>query len=185
MTAQKERWYVFSAIVFAILVFAFFAWPNYRRAKAAGLEASAMEERIERLERRQEEVKRLRESYELVLAEVEQSFKAVPTSPQPAQLVQALSLEVDGVRIIDQGFTAGEGFDGGDSAFAVLPLAVTLHADFDSIFSIVDRVESMERLVNVASIRLSRSSKDADATAPPLEAAIGLHAVYDPMREGP
>ena len=97
-----------------------------------------------------------------------------------SRIVQALSLEVDGLRVLDQSFTAGTtSMKPPKDGFAVQPLAVTLHADFDSIFSVVQNVESMNRLVRVSSIRLTRSESAADSTAPALEAAIGLHAMYD------
>ena len=61
------------------------------------------------------------------------------------------------------------------------PLAVTLLADFDSIFSVIQSVESMDRLVRISSIRVTRKEAEADVSAPALEAAIGLHAMYDIM----
>ena len=38
---------------------------------------------------------------------------------------------------------------------------------------------SMNRLVRVSSIRLTRKESEADISTPALEAAIGLHAMYN------
>jgi hypothetical protein len=54
-----------------------------------------------------------------------------------------------------------------------------LHADFDSIFSVIENVESMNRLVRISSLRITTKDLDSFGEAPVLEAAIGLHAMYD------
>ena len=41
----------------------------------------------------------------------------------------------------------------------------------------------MDRLVQISSVRVSRKEADADETAPVLEAAIGLNAMYDMEEE--
>ena len=118
--------------------------------------------------------------YQDIKRQVNGECKLVPSTPDMSKIVQALSLEVDGQRVLDQSFTAGNtSMKPTNEGFSVQPLAVTLHADFDSIFSIIKNVESMNRLVRVASIRMTRKESEADASAPALEAAIGLHAMYD------
>jgi hypothetical protein len=97
-----------------------------------------------------------------------------------SQIVQALSLEVDGQKVLDQSFTSGNSsLRTASNEFSVQPLAVTLHADFESIFSVIQNVESMNRLVRVSSVRVNRREAEADSSLPALEAAIGLHAMYD------
>ena len=66
-----------------------------------------------------------------------------------------------------------------EDGFSIQPLAVTLHADFNSIFSVIQNVESMNRLVRVSSIRMTRKESESEESAPALQAAIGLHAMYD------
>jgi hypothetical protein len=56
-----------------------------------------------------------------------------------------------------------------------------MEADFDSIFSVIQQAESMGRLVRVSSVRISRSERKADSASATLEAAVGLHAPFDPM----
>jgi len=139
-----------------------------------------LETRVEKIQRRQEEVELLREDYRLMEQEVLMQCKQVPKSPEMASIVQALSLEVEGKHVLDQTFTAGKAtISEGDAGFGTQPLAISLQSDFDSVISVLQIVESMDRLVRVASIRMTRHEADADIATPPLETAIGLRAMFD------
>ena len=63
--------------------------------------------------------------------------------------------------------------------FLMQPLAVTMQSDFGSIYNIIQNVETMNRFVKISSLRISRSEKEASVEAPTLDAAIGIHAMYD------
>ena len=65
------------------------------------------------------------------------------------------------------------------------PLAVTMQSDFISIYNIIHNVETMNRFVKISSLRITRSEKEASIEAPTLDAAIGIHAMYDAMEERP
>ncbi len=180
MTATRERWMLFGTFVLSVLFVCFLIVPNYKNAEQASLESSKLESRIQQLELRQAEVEKMRLDYQESKEHVNSNCKLVPETPDMSRIVQALSLEVDGLKVLDQSFTAGNSsMKTPKDGFSVQPLAVTLHADFDSIFSVIQNVESMNRLVRVSSIRLTRKESDSDSTAPALEAAIGLHAMYD------
>lgn len=187
MSAIRERWMLFGTFVLAVIVMFCFAWPNYREAKINEDEALRLENRINRLERRQVEVQKMRESYESLEQQVHAEYKDVPTSPDTAKIVQELSYEVDGVHVLDQSFVAGstlgKNTEGNKECFSVQPLAITMEADFDSIFSVIRKAESMKRLIRVSSVRIKRSERDADNATSTLDAAIGLHAPYEPMED--
>ena len=180
MSATRERWMLFGTFVLTILFVSLFIWPNYKNAKHASNESTNLESRIQQIELRQAEVEKMRFDYESLKSQVNAECKLVPRTPDMSQIVQALSLDVDGQKVLDQSFTAGTASkQSHNEGFAVQPLAVTLNADFDSIFSVIQNVESMNRLVRVSSIRLIRKESESDQTAPALEAAIGLHAMFD------
>jgi hypothetical protein len=183
MTATRERWMLIGTLVLAVLVVFCFAVPNYKTASVNIDEAKRLEDRINKLERRQVEVQNLRDEYDSLVFQIENEYKKVPSSPDTAQIVQALSLEVDGVHVLDQNFVAGSTNNRttSESSFSVQPLAITMEADFDSIFSVIQQAESMGRLVRVSSVRISRSERKADSASATLEAAVGLHAPFDPM----
>ena len=184
MSATKERWMLFGTFVLTVLFVSLFIWPNYKNTNQAKLETENLESRIQQIELRQAEVEKIRMDYEALKAQVHLDCKQVPSIPDMSQIVQALSLEVDGRKVLDQSFTAGTtSKNSATDGFAAQTLAVTLHADFESIFSVIQNVEAMNRLVRVSSVRMIRKESDSDATAPALEAAIGLHAMYDVLEE--
>ena len=182
MTAGRGLWMLFGTFVLTTLFVCLFIIPNYRRASQASQDTVDLALRIEQIELRQAEVKKMQEDYDNLQSEVAKEYKHVPSTPDMSQIVQELSLDVDGQKVLDQSFTAGT--PKGKSTnygFAVQPLAVTLHADFESLFYVIKSAESMNRLVRVSSIRMVRNSADEEMDAPALEAAIGLHAMYDAM----
>ncbi|MBC8203472.1 MAG: type 4a pilus biogenesis protein PilO [Planctomycetes bacterium] len=183
MTATKERWMLIGTFVLAVLVMFCFAIPNYKTATTNVEEAKRLEDRINTLERRQVEVQNLRDEYESLVSQVEIDYKKVPAAPDTAQIVQALSLEVDGVHVLDQSFVAGSTTNQttSEDSFSVQPLAITMEADFESIFSVIRQAESMGRLVRVSSVRITRPTGKTDSASAILEAAVGLHAPFNPM----
>ena len=184
MTANKERWMLFSAFILTVLFSTFFILPNYQEAGLSSVESFALEERIQQLERRQSQVNALRSDINDLKTQINAVCKFVPKSPDMSSIVQSLSLEVDGIQVIDQSFTAGVApqTNDGDS-FALQPLAVSMKADFNSIYSIIQNVESLNRLVRVASVKMMRRERESDIEQPFLEAAIGLHALYEPEED--
>ncbi len=182
MTATIERWVLLGTFVLSTLFVCFFIVPNYKSAKLSANESTNLESRIQQLELRQAEVESMRSDYQNLIKQVETECKYVPSSPDMSQIVQALSLNVDGLKVLDQSFTSGTlSSKRIEGEFSVQPLAVTLLADFDSIFSVIQSVESMNRLVRISSIRVTRKEAEADASTPALEAVIGLYAMYDIM----
>ncbi len=182
MTALRERWMFFGTFILSILFICFFIVPNYKGADSALHESAHLEHRIQQLELRQAEVESMRVDYEDLQNQVDKKCKFVPKNPDMSQIVQSLSLDVDGRQVLDQSFTAGLATSmNTPEGFSSQPLAIMLHADFDSIFSVIQNIESMDRLVQISSIRVVRSERDSDISEPPLEAAIGLHAMYDSL----
>ncbi len=182
MTALRERWLLFGTFVLSVLFISFFIAPNYRGADKAFHESAQLEHRIQQLELRQAEVEGMRVDYEELQNQVDKKCKLVPKNPDMSQIVQKLSLDVDGRQVLDQSFTAGLATSmNTPDGFSSQPLAIMLHADFDSIFSVIEKIEAMDRLVQISSVRVVRNERDSDLSEPPLEAAIGLHAMYDSL----
>ncbi len=181
MTASRERWLLFGAFVLTVLFVCFFIVPNYQNVTNASSSALELENRITQLERRQVEVQKMHQDFLALEKQAESECKRVLTSPDTAQIVKALSLEVDGQYVLDQSFTAGASSSKQEQGggFSIQPLAVTLHADFDSIFSVIHNVESMNRFIRVSSLRITSKDIENNGDLPVLEAAIGLHAMYD------
>jgi Tfp pilus assembly protein PilO len=190
-----------------------FIWPNYMEASRLKGEAAALQQQIADLEHRSTALETLAQTLAQLQQRVQQECKTIPASADLATLIRRLSQEVDRVNVVDQTFTAGSPADativppaaGGKSsggagsggvaksALQAMPLTVDMEANFDSVFALLQRVESLDRLVRVASVRIglgtnrtgsgnSRTSAPAvrpDST-PVLRASIGLEAIYDP-----
>ena len=186
MTASKEKWMLFSMFVLAVLFVTFFIFPNYQEAGNANAEANGLEESIEQLERRQAEVEELRNELIELEAYARDECKYVPDSPDMSSIIKTLSLDIDGYKVVDQSFTAGVApKQQNQDHFMMQPLAVTMQSDFDSIYNIIQNVETMNRFVKISSLRITRSEKEASIEAPTLDAAIGIHAMYDTMEVRP
>jgi Tfp pilus assembly protein PilO len=181
MNASRERWMLFCTFILTVLFVCFFILPNYKSSQYASKGALELEARVAQLERRQVEVEQIYADFLFMESQVVAECKLVPDSPDTAEIVRALSLEVDGHHVLDQSFTAGATSSKlqQENGFIIQPLAVTLHADFDAIFSVVQNVESMNRLIRISSLRISSSESDSASESPVLEASIGLHAMYD------
>ncbi len=186
MSASKEKWMLFSTFVLAVLFVTFFIFPNYQDANSANAEARTLEESVMQLERRQAEVEELRNELIELEAYVKEECKYVPDSPDMSSIIKSLSLDIDGYKVVDQSFTAGVAPKQQDKDnFLMQPLAVTMNADFDSIYNIIQNVETMNRFIKISSLRITRSEKEASIEAPALDAAIGIHAMYDAMEARP
>ena len=185
MTATRERWMLICTFLLtALFVFSFIA-PNYNVASHASSESNILDGRIEQLQLRKVEVEKMRLDLKSMKSKIEEKCKLVPSTSDMSQIVKALSLEVDGHHVLDQSFTAGliTGHPKMNNVFEAQPLAVTLNADFESIFTVIQNVESMNRLVQISSIRISRDESAVDETTPLLEASMGLNAMYDMEEE--
>ncbi|MBI69142.1 MAG: hypothetical protein CMJ38_03845 [Phycisphaerae bacterium] len=186
MSASKEKWMLFSTFVLVVLFVTFFIFPNYQEANSANAEAQSLEESVEQLERRQAEVEELRNELIELEAYVQDECKFVPDSPDMSSIIKSLSLDIDGYKVVDQSFTAGVApKQQSHDNFMMQPLAVTMQSDFSSIYNIINNVETMNRFVKISSLRITRSEKEASIEAPTLDAAIGIHAMYDAMEERP
>ena len=104
--------------------------------------------------------------------------REVPRNAQVAELVRALSLEVDGVHVSDQTFTVSgrrENVDG-EGRYEGLSMVVDLEADFDHICSVIDRCASYADLVRVTGldIGITRCKEVSNR----LQASVSIDAIY-------
>ncbi len=169
-------------VVLAIVlgITCFFTWPNY--AEAADLDATSttLEQKISHLEDVEADLERRSKSLAALHREQERACRQVPDRPDVANLMQHLSMGVDGQTVLDQTFTV-RGRSGGleDARFEILPLVVELETTFDNIFDVIHRVEQLKRLVRVTSIAMTCRDVEFEQTQPTLRASIGMDVVYE------
>ncbi|MEE2719456.1 MAG: type 4a pilus biogenesis protein PilO [Planctomycetota bacterium] len=174
-----------SVIAVVLTVTAFFTWPNYAEAFELSNESRLLEQKIGHLEDVEADLER--RSEELVRLHERQAHacRLVPDRPDVADLMQHLSIGVDGETVLDQTFTVrGRGDRAGDARFEILPLVVELETTFDNIFDVIRRVERLERLVRVTSISMNCRDVDFKNKRPTVRAAIGMDVVYEDGEAG-
>ena len=173
-------------VVIVLLGGAMLVWPNNREAGVLTEEIVQLQEKITALTIRNKQVAQLDRELKEAARRRDAQCKRIPTSPQIADLIGRLSQEVDGVTVRDQRFTAGEPYDatiGLGSAVRAAPLTIDMVARFDSVFALIRAVETMDRLVRVALVRLHRPREADDTEDGPLVAAtIRLEVVFEPLQ---
>ena len=210
---STDRQIALGAVGLLLLVAAMawlFIWPGYREAASVRGQVITLRAKIAGLGDEHQKVTELAEQVDQARRRITLEYKAIPDSPEVAELIRKLSLPVDGVTVMDQTFTAGaaedlltsrRGDDQGpaanaqesyrlsgiqpDSTLKAMPLKVEMTATFDSIFALMRAAESMDRLMRIASLKVICKRDDhTSELAPMLNATVGLEAVYEPPPEG-
>lgn len=173
-------------VVIVLLGGAVLVWPNNREAGVVTEQIARLQKKITALSIRNKQVAQLDREVKEAARRRDAQCKRIPTSPRIADLIGRLSQEVDGVTVRDQRFTAGEPYDatiGLGSTVRAAPLTIDMVARFDSVFALIRAVETMDRLVRVALVRLYRPREANDTEDGPLVAAtIRLEVIFEPLQ---
>ena len=162
-------------------------WPNYRHAAAINAQLAELEMKISKSSTHEAVLQELDRQLDEARGRIDGELKSIPESADVEVLVGKLSLPTDGVAVRDQQITAGQAGNASqnpDSAAMALPVTVEMHAQFDSIFALLTAAESMQRLVRIAGVHLSRGNEPEqlnDDGSPVLTATITLEAIYQPQ----
>jgi Tfp pilus assembly protein PilO len=186
MTRQRVEHCAFLAVVLVIvLVTVCFTWPNYSKASELSAKADALDLKIGRLGDAEQDVEHRKASLRRLQSEHDAICLHVPDHPDVANLMNHLSMGVDGVAVLDQTFTVrGTPNAIGDDRFEVLPLVVELETNFGHAFDVIRRVEALDRLVRVTSVRMSSNQGEMERGASTITAAVGLDVVYEHTDRG-
>jgi Tfp pilus assembly protein PilO len=179
-----------AAVIVTVAGFGLLVWPSLAQATQVAADIEELNHKNRTLEERTLLVKELNAELEAARAHAARTLKRIPTSPDPAELLQQLSMPVDGYYVADQTITASPSrqaaLDETITARA-MPLTVDLVARYDAVQEIISRAETTDRLVRVASIRVRRHpeksniARDDEAL---LLASITLEAIFDPSSSG-
>lgn len=179
-----------------ILGYAMLVWPARKQARAIRTETASLLEDVSNLTGTAEHVQQLRAELQYIHARVDNELKVIPDAP-PVDIMSRLSLHVDGDTVRDwsltQGMPQSASTDERVSA-QVVPWTAEIKARFNAVFDVLQKAESMNELVRVSSVRLSRSggARQRSNTSystnelddePIVTAAIVFEAVYDPGKE--
>ena len=175
---MREKLVAAGVLGTVLLVGSLVVVPDYRSCRDMDRAVVALRAKIAGLDSSSAQVRRLRRSVSIERAAKEATCRRVPGTPGVAELIRSMPCAVDGVEVIDRTFSAGGVIPvpgARDVPFDALPLAIELEGTFDSAFRILRHVESLDHLVRVSSVRLSRSSEREDL----LQATLSLHVIFE------
>lgn len=157
------------------------ALPGYRAAAALEARHARLEAKVAELPERTAEVEALADELAALHRHAGADRRAIPGEAAVAELVRRLTLPADGTSVREQTFAASTPAPAipGDETLRVVPLRVEMEARFDAIFALLRAAETMDRLVRVASIRIT-AGPDGAVPGAPLTASVDLEAVFDP-----
>ena len=173
----EQGYLVLLGVVVLVAIFGFI-WPNYRRAAVAASQIESLEGKIGSLEDARELLQEQSDAVQRLESIQQSRCRRIPASAKVAELVRALSLEVDGVRVADQTFTVSGRRDNvdGDNRFEGLSMVVELDASFERICSVIDRCEALDHLVRVTGLDIAVKRQDADTGR--LQASVSIDAIH-------
>jgi len=179
MTRRKlEHGYLLLLGVLVIVSIVGFIWPNYSRSSEVSAQIHSLEGKIGLLEDARVNLETQTNAIRELDAIRASRCRDVPLSPQVAQLVRALSLEVDGDRVADQTFQVSgrrENVDG-EGRYEGLSMVVELEAEFDQICSVIDRCAGYSDLVRVTGLEIGITGHKGSTNR--LKASVAIDAIY-------
>jgi hypothetical protein len=155
-----------------------FIWPNYSSASRTSAKISSLESKIGRLEDARDSLEEQTAAVRDLQTIRKTKCRHVPENAQVAELVRAISLDVDGVRVVDQTFTVSgrrDNVDGG-GRYEGLSMIVDLEAEFDQICSVIDRCARHSDLIRITGLDISKGGKQKEMDR--LKASISIDAIY-------
>lgn len=162
-------------------------WPAVSERERISEEIASLHERMHGYSGQTTELETLAAEVNELGVKVRSELKDIPAHAEVAQLIRRLSMDVDGVTVLDQTFTAGQSDHASQhesNPAQAMPVTVDMEATFDSIFAMLRNVERTQRLLRVNTLEMQeieQAEEDADPYAMPLvRAKIGIEAVYLP-----
>ncbi len=180
-----ERLAILGTLAAATLLIWFSAWPDWQTADARQVQLIELQQKVGALSLAEEAL--AAETSRLADARQRRDLECrrVPGTADVAGLMQSLSLEVDGHTVRDQTFTVMDRPSPEANRFQVLPLRIELEADFQSIWSVLERAEGLSRLVRVSGLEMTLIDQEQPVDGPqPLRASLALDVVYAPPGQG-
>ena len=179
-----EQGYLGLLGVFVLVAVFGFIWPNYSSAGRVADKIASLEGKIGRLEDARISLEEQTNAVRELQTERKSKCRHVPENAQVAELVRAISLEVDGEHVVDQTFTVSgrrENVDG-EGRYEGLSMIVDLEAGFDEICSVIDRCARHSDLIRITGLDISKSRKSAELGR--LQASISIDAIYQANEGG-
>ena len=179
---RAQRWALSLSVVVAIVLVWWSAWPNWQEGTDRQVRAAELASKVSGLRTAEVDLTAATERLALARQLRDERCRQIPTIADVAGLMQSLSLPVDGQHVYDQTFAVVDRPQKSASQFELLPLRMDLDADFSSIWTVLDRVENLPRLVRVSGLDIMLGEdQDGDRARQALQASLSLDLVYAPV----
>ena len=181
-TRRWDRWAIGCTLFGAASLSYLSTWPNWAMGDEQAARIQELHENVGELGRAEAALSTQTTRLSNARARQEAECRHVPDSADVADLMQALSLKVDGKVVHDQTFTVMDRPSQEGDRFEILPIQIEVEADFDSVWSILERIEQLPRLVRVSGLDVGLSDKalQSELADQSLIAVISLDVVYAP-----
>ena len=181
---SMERWSMAATAVAAVALTWTFTWPQWTIGSTHAHRVDELNRKIVDLAGAKGTLDAATERLRKAGEQQASQCREVPDTADVATLMQALSLEVDGVRVHDQTFTVADAPWSLSEHYEGLPLELELVGGFDGIWDVLERAESLPRLVRVSGLDIASTARRDDGPGTkPLRAVLSLDVVYAPAQE--
>jgi Tfp pilus assembly protein PilO len=161
-------------------------WPDWQSADQRAERIAELERKVGGLAKAESSL--VAETTRLASARSrrDRECRVIPTTANVAALMQALSLEVDGHVVRNQTFTVMDRPSKEASRFEVLPVQIEMEADFDNVWSVLERAEELPRLLRVSGLEIAMYDREhpVESGPQPLRATLAIDVVYAPPGDG-
>jgi Tfp pilus assembly protein PilO len=180
-----EGWALVVTIGGAAMLTWLFTWPQWQEGSAKLAQVVELERKIVDLAGAKETLDLATDRLRLAGERQSRECRKVPATADIAGLMQALSMVVDGRRVHDQTFTVADAPSELVGRYESLPLQLEVVGGFDEIWDVLEKAESIPRLVRVSGLDISTTARGNEAPGTqPLRAVLALDVVYAPVRDG-
>jgi hypothetical protein len=180
--AQTQRWCIAGAVAVAAALTWWSTWPNWKQGDQRLTRSAELASKVAGLDAAEAQLGATTERLAKARKSREYRCRVVPEVADVAGLMQELSLPVDGQRVRDQTFAVVDRPERETEHLELLPLRMDLEADFSSVWTVLDRIERLPRLVRVSGLDISLADDASKQnTRELLQASLSLDLVYAPV----
>ena len=178
-----EAWALIVTVAAAGLLTWMFTWPQWQDGSSKLAQVVELERKIVDLSGAKVTLDQATDRLRLAGERQHAECRTVPATADIAGLMQALSMAVDGRHVHDQTFTVADAPSELSGRYESLPLQLEVVGGFGEIWDVLEKAESIPRLVRVSGLDISTTVRGNDAPGTqPLRAVLALDVVYAPVQ---
>ncbi|MBL1218019.1 MAG: hypothetical protein D8M59_11055 [Planctomycetes bacterium] len=173
--------YTLALVLISVIGFCFFLWPTYRRITALDTQIEALVDRVSLAQADADLLVEAHQELERLASVMDYDLKTVPTRGDLPGLRSAIGSFVSELDLGDHDFKRGRDSGPSDTwSGSSLALNVDTAGPFECVYGLLQRIESLPRLVRVRQVMLERQK---DMEPGQVLASISVDAYYLPEEQ--